>query len=404
MKTRTVTIDEAFWFQEGPGVRKWQFTTSGIKLLNVGNILTSGDLDLEKTDRCLSREEVEQRYKHFLVDAGDMVIASSGITIDDDGLLRTRGAFVREAHLPLCLNTSTIRFKSKGDNDLGYLRFWLDSYEFRSQITRLVTGSAQQNFGPSHLENIRITLPDPSEQRRIAERLEQADGLRRTRRYALELSATFLPAAFLQLFGDLRETATCFEQTSFGEVVESNQLGLVRGAAEMRPDFPFDYLRMDGIIGDGRLDLEDLRRVNATPDEVRDFNLQPGDFLFNTRNSRELVGKTALFSECRGTLLFNNNIMRVRFKQTIAPEFMMGLFQSDWLKQNLERIKSGTTNVFAIYYKDLSDLPIVVPPLALQQKFAGLVERVERLRAVQRESLRQAEHLFQSLLHRAFTN
>jgi len=31
-----------------------------------------------------------------------------------------------------------------------------------------------------------------------------------------------------------------------------------------------------------------------------------------------------------------------------------------------------------------------------------LVERVERLRSAQRESLRQSEHLFQSLLHQAF--
>ena len=46
---------------------------------------------------------------------------------------------------------------------------------------------------------------------------------------------------------------------------------------------------------------------------------------------------------------------------------------------------------------------IPLPPFSLQQAFAGLVERVERLRAVRREALRQAEHLFQSLLHRAFT-
>jgi hypothetical protein len=32
-----------------------------------------------------------------------------------------------------------------------------------------------------------------------------------------------------------------------------------------------------------------------------------------------------------------------------------------------------------------------------------LVARHERLRAVQRESLRQSEHLFQSLLHKFFT-
>ena len=43
-----------------------------------------------------------------------------------------------------------------------------------------------------------------------------------------------------------------------------------------------------------------------------------------------------------------------------------------------------------------------MPPLPLQQKFATLVQEVERLRALQRESLRQAEHLFASLLHRAF--
>lgn len=51
----------------------------------------------------------------------------------------------------------------------------------------------------------------------------------------------------------------------------------------------------------------------------------------------------------------------------------------------------------------LEELPCPLPPLAVQQRFANLVERVERLRAVQREALRQAEHLFASLLDRAFS-
>jgi type I restriction enzyme S subunit len=36
-------------------------------------------------------------------------------------------------------------------------------------------------------------------------------------------------------------------------------------------------------------------------------------------------------------------------------------------------------------------------------EFEQVVERVETLRAVQREALRQADHLFASLLHRAFS-
>ncbi|MCB9107851.1 MAG: hypothetical protein H6633_26895 [Anaerolineales bacterium] len=38
----------------------------------------------------------------------------------------------------------------------------------------------------------------------------------------------------------------------------------------------------------------------------------------------------------------------------------------------------------------------------LQQKFASIVRHVERLRSQQREALRQAEGLFQALLHEAF--
>jgi type I restriction enzyme S subunit len=50
----------------------------------------------------------------------------------------------------------------------------------------------------------------------------------------------------------------------------------------------------------------------------------------------------------------------------------------------------------------LRPLRIPVPPLQLQQQFATLVAWHERLHAVQREALRQAEHLFQSLLQQAF--
>jgi SAM-dependent MidA family methyltransferase len=51
----------------------------------------------------------------------------------------------------------------------------------------------------------------------------------------------------------------------------------------------------------------------------------------------------------------------------------------------------------------MNDFAIVVPPLHVQQNFVALVERAERLRAVQREALRQAEHFFACLLHCAFS-
>ena len=75
-------LNQKLFFQEGPGVRKWQFTDKGIKLLNVGNI-NGGKVDLSATDKHLSIEEATGKYAHFLVDEGDLLIACSGIVVDN---------------------------------------------------------------------------------------------------------------------------------------------------------------------------------------------------------------------------------------------------------------------------------------------------------------------------------
>jgi len=177
--SRAFDFADVFWLQEGPGVRNWQFTAEGVKLLNVGNITPDGKVNLEKTNRHISEEEAFGRYSHFLVDEGDLLMPSSGIPIDEDGLLRTRSAFASAEHLPLYMNTSTIRFKPKmAGASLLFLQGWLQSREFRAQITKLVTGSAQKNFGPSHLKQLQITLPEPSAQSEFEEKLNKIRGLR----------------------------------------------------------------------------------------------------------------------------------------------------------------------------------------------------------------------------------
>jgi Type I restriction modification DNA specificity domain len=196
-----VSLRDAFWFQEGPGVRSSQFRPEGVKLLNVGNIERNGTLNLSKTRRFISEEEFNSKYRHFAVDEGDLVIASSGISFDEDGFLRTRGAFVQAHHLPLCMNTSTIRFKAiKDKSNLRFLSGWLNSLSFRSQVTRLVTGSAQQNFGPSHLQAISIALPPLRLQESLADKLEAIDRLRESYNASLatmsELFSTLQHRAF----------------------------------------------------------------------------------------------------------------------------------------------------------------------------------------------------------------
>jgi type I restriction enzyme S subunit len=405
VKTRTIPLDEAFWFQEGPGVRKWQFTASGVKLLNVGNILSTGDLDLSKTDRCLSREEVDKRYKHFLVDVGDLVIASSGISFDNDGLLRTRGAFVQRSHLPLCLNTSTIRFKSKSEADLRYLRFWLDSYEFRSQITRRVTGSAQQNFGPSHLEDMQISLPGLFEQQRIAEQLEQADRLRRMRRYALQMCDELLPAAFLEMFA--HRTAG-WPRVKI-EDLAANKPNAVRtgpfGSQLLHSEFTSGGIAVLGIDNavNNRFDWDQRRYISpAKYQQLRRYTVFPGDVIITIMGT---CGRCAVIPNNIPTAINTKHLCCITLDQ---EKTLPGFIHASFLYHPLIRQQLGVAEKGAIMeglnMGIIKELSLPLPPLSLQRKFVNFARKHEQLRATHVEALHQADHLFQTLLHQAFNS
>lgn len=164
------------------------------------------------------------------------------------------------------------------------------------------------------------------------------------------------------MFGDAQVEGDRWPKVPFDELVQESRIGLVRGSQDLDPSHPCPYLRMNAIGRDGDLRLEGALFAKATDDEWSIYSLRRGDFLFNTRNSRELVGKTALFRSDE-LFLFNNNLLRVRFKEFVDPEYVIAAFRTQFIQNELEVRKSGTTNVFAVYYKDLRTLPIPLPPL-----------------------------------------
>ena len=137
-------IDVAF-FQEGPGLRNWQWAEDGIKVINGRNVLVDGQINLSNTDKFVSWEEFHSKYKHFQIQANDIVVTSSG-TLGKVGRIRPE-------HLPLMMNTSVIRFRPNDCSVLsdGFLFAYLRSSLFQEKVTAYAIGAAQSNFGPSHL-------------------------------------------------------------------------------------------------------------------------------------------------------------------------------------------------------------------------------------------------------------
>ena len=89
-------------------------------------------------------------------------------------------------------------------------------------------------------------------------------------------------------------------------------------------------------------------------------------------------------------------------KDVAIATFFAAFLQTRFAKDYFLRCSKQTTNLATINITQLKKLPVPIPPLCLQEKFTQVVQRFERLRAQQRKAERQAEHLFQTVLHRAF--
>jgi type I restriction enzyme S subunit len=400
-----VPLAEAYWFQEGPGVRKWQFTTSGIKLLNVGNIEKDGRLNLSKTERCLDESEVAQRYSHFLVDAGDLVIASSGISFDDDGLLRTRGAFVEKRDLPLCLNTSTIRFKAIEDvSDLRFLRIWLNGREFRSQITKLVTGTAQQNFGPSHLKATKITLPPLADQQRIAVVLDRAEALRTKRRATLAHLDALTQSIFLDLFGDLAKDG--WPISTIAEIAASSD-GSIRtgpfGSQLLHSEFVDEGVAVLGIDNAvaNEFRWNKLRFIShAKYQKLKRYTIRPGDVLITIMGT---CGRCAIVPDDISLSINTKHLCCITLdRKKCLPVFLHAYFLRHPLAQRyLDQTAKGAI-MAGLNMAIIERMPIPVPSLELQREFSRRVGALDKLKSAHRASLAKLDTLFAVLQHRAF--
>jgi type I restriction enzyme S subunit len=192
-------LPDAVFFQEGPGLRKWQWTESGMKVINVTNILGDGRIDTNNTSRFISIEEYEKTYRHFTVDAGDIVVASSGNTYGKIGRISAKD-------LPLMMNTSVIRFRSCDQMKLddGFLYAFLRSEVFSNQVESFVIGSAQPNFGPTHLKRMVMPLPPLPIQQRIAGILSAYDELIENSQRRIKILESMARALYREWFVHFR--------------------------------------------------------------------------------------------------------------------------------------------------------------------------------------------------------
>jgi type I restriction enzyme S subunit len=255
-----------------------------------------------------------------------------------------------------------------------------------------ISGANLPRLDPKLLTEYKIPLPPLEEQQRIADLLARADRLRRLRRYARELSDTYLQSVFVEMFGEPDRNPRGWDLVNLGNMITFMTSGS-RGWAEYYSDKGALFLRVQNV-GANQLLLDDVAYVQP-PDNVegRRTRVQSGDLLLSATAD---IGRTGVIPDNFPEAYINQHLFLIRLRN-INPVFVAGYFstpsgKAQILRLDREGVKSG------LNFDDAKGLIVFNPPQTEQEHFADIVQHYERLRAQQVEAERQAELLFQSLL------
>jgi type I restriction enzyme S subunit len=367
----------------GRGFKKSEWATTGRPIIRIQN-LTGSSGTFNYFDG-----EVEERY---VVRPGDLLISWAA----------TLGAYFWNGPEGV-LNQHIFRVESSIDP--RFHKHLLDH-----KLAELYThthGSGMVHITRGKFDAIEVLLPPPNEQRRIVEILE--DLMSR-----LDAAGDYVHASmrrcgrFIESW--LRDALepVAQENRRLGDVVIESRGGWSRSRSHLvEPDEGTPYLKMNNIARSGDLVLDEVVHVAAADADLAKYAIRPGDVLFNSKNSGDLIGKSAVADERVAGWVFNENIIRLRFTGDVSSEYAGLWLLGPQARRQITSSTSASTNVAAVYLHALREFEMWVPDSEVQARLvAEYRERrssVDRLRRELDAQVQRAVLLRRSLLAAAFS-
>ena len=293
-----------------------------------------------------------------------------------------------------------------GDRVLGeYIYHFVRQALFRDRAKRNFTGTAgQQRVPKPFMENARVPLPPLDEQRRIVGILNRAAKVERLRILAEERLREFAPALFIKVFGSGRINRDGWAVATIKELVERKN-GAIRtgpfGSQLKHSEFVDDGIPVLGI--DNVVDnCFRWTKPRCLPPEkfakfVR-YRVYPEDVLVTIMGT---TGRVCVAPENLPECMSTKHLCVLTLNRSLVePTYVWGALLFDENVRSQTRIFAQGQIMEGWNSKIVKNLCLRIPPLALQRRYAEIVEKARATAAVAESGSRIASELGATLMSR----
>lgn len=265
-------------------------------------------------------------------------------------------------------------------------------YLFYKMQTISIDKDLHKRYWISKYSQIQIPLPPLPTQQKIAEILDTADQLRQYNKQLIEKYDALTQSLFLDMFGDPVKNEKGWEKT---EVI--NYCTCIVPGRDKPKSFTgnIPWVTTDDLIELGKT-YNSKKNIGLTEDEI-----------LNVRAKKIPIGSVIM--TCVGNLgvITINEVEMIINQQLHAFQCLNGLNNVflmhclSYQKSYMYKMASSTTVPY-MNKTICNNIPIIIPPIALQTQFAERVQMIAAQKQQAQEALAKSEDLFQSLLQRAF--
>jgi len=326
-----------------------------------------------------------------VVNAGDLLLSRA-----NTAELLASPVLVPHDHHNLILSHKTLRLVARREiADARYLLYALRQPRARQYFLSHATGTSgsMRNVSQETIRNCPIPLPPLPEQKRIADILDKADAIRRKRQEELDTLSALRSSVFLRLFGDPRTSRTDWPQVALGDVTV-----LDAPMVDPREDEHIDRVH----LGPDRIEKNTGRLLPALT--AREEGLISGKFLFDDRyvlysKIRPYLRKVAL---PHFTGLCSADVYPIRPVESMATrEYLFALLISEAFLSYTTSLPSRAS-IPKLNRKELAAYTFHLPPIDLQRQYTEILRSHETTTETFGKAADESEHLFNSLIQRAF--
>lgn len=353
----------------------------GVPIIRIQNV-AQPDSDFVYWD-----DEYQDR---FLINRGDLLLSLSGSFRID-----------KWSGPVSLLNQRVVKLTPKERLDADFFRHFMQSQLL--EIEALGRHALVNNVSVADLKKIEVPLPPLPGQRRIAAILDKADALRAKRREAIAKLDQLLQSVFLEMFGDPATNPKRWPAVTVAEIAEV-QGGLQFSASRKAIPNSVPYLRVANVQR-GFLDLTEIKEMGATIAEVQRIRLKAGDILVvEGHGNPDEIGRCAIWDGSISECIHQNHLIRVRANpEIVTPSFLESYLNSDVGSRWLKGSARTTSGLNTISVKKVRETQVLLPPLALQQRWDAFVLSVAARRSVALLAAFKNTSLFEALQAQAFS-